>query len=137
MSFVQEWKGHWIWTGAKHPDGYGLFEYKGRTIGAHRISAMLFLGYNLEDFKYSGKMICHKCEYKDCVKPDHIYIGTNRDNMIDRGFNDDNANRAKTHCKNGHEYTPENIYWNPKDGGRDCRICKKEAKRRFEERKKR
>lgn len=38
------------------------------------------------------------------------------------------ARRAQTHCSRGHEYTPENTFWNKVQGTRACRICRRAAK---------
>jgi hypothetical protein len=44
------------------------------------------------------------------------------------------AMAKRTHCPHGHEYTPENTYVNPSNGGRVCRICTREAQRRYQAR---
>lgn len=51
---------------------------------------------------------------------------------INEGYQGYVANRDKTHCKNGHEFTPENTYWRPNRQGRDCRICIRERLARSE-----
>jgi hypothetical protein len=42
------------------------------------------------------------------------------------------ANRMKATCSKGHEYTPENTYWHPKNGSRDCKQCRRDRKRKGE-----
>ena len=54
--------------------------------------------------------------YLACVNPGHIEAVTNQEN-VRRGA------AAVTHCRNGHEFTPENTYLTPRDGYRQCRAC--------------
>lgn len=77
----------------------------------------------------------------DCVIPFlntiYPYMGTRRRNAIAEAiwdwWNTPVGNKDKTHCKNGHEFTPENTIKNPCDEGRRrCRICTTEARRRAE-----
>lgn len=71
--------GCWIWTGSTTQDGYGYGSVLGTTVFAHRLSHMLFKGPLVQ-----GKCVLHKCNVRPCVNPDHLYEGTNRDNVDDR-----------------------------------------------------
>lgn len=73
----------WEWQGAKRLE-YGAIGYKGRTIGAHRLSYILHNGEIPE-----GAYICHKCHNRSCVNPDHIYAGDHQDNVQDAIENGD------------------------------------------------
>lgn len=82
---VDEQSQCWNWIGAKGGNGkYGMFSYMGKFHLAHRVSWMLFKGKIQE-----GLYICHICDNSLCVNPDHIYVGTAKDNGEDR------ANRGR------------------------------------------
>lgn len=102
--------------------GYGQFGWEpGITLGAHRASWMIHKG-PIPD----GLFILHKCDIPTCVNPDHLFLGTNQDNIIDHVKKHPGTigirNKQKTHCPAGHEYTPDNtgISWDR----RYCRACK-------------
>lgn len=65
------------WQGSKNHKGYGRKRYHGKPWGTARL-VMFFLGYDIED-----KMVCHKCDNPPCMNPDHLFIGTAKDNAID------------------------------------------------------
>ena len=71
----------WLWTGSKHPSGYGFFYVpgtNGKSIGAHRASWLLFRGDQPE-----GMVVCHKCNVPACVNPDHLFLDTQHANALD------------------------------------------------------
>ena len=71
--------GCWLWDKCVDNKGYGLFHFGGRTRRAHRVSYELYK----EDIP-KGKHVLHKCDTPSCVNPDHLYIGTNDDNVQDK-----------------------------------------------------
>jgi len=77
-SLVKKGQGCWIWTGGKDGKGYGRVWKDGKRQGAHRVAYELTHG-PIKDGKYA----CHHCDNKICVNPDHIFIGTQKDNMQD------------------------------------------------------
>jgi len=68
----------WIWQGSKSSEGYGQVTIQGKTIGTHRFS------YKYHKGKDPGNLlVCHTCDNPPCVNPNHLWIGTGRDNVHD------------------------------------------------------
>lgn len=70
--------GCWEWTSTKNQKGYGLLGVGGSAIMAHRVSWFIHFG-EIPD----GLFVLHTCDNSSCVNPDHLFLGTNRDNMKD------------------------------------------------------
>ncbi|MHC6083214.1 helix-turn-helix domain-containing protein [Ralstonia solanacearum] len=74
--------GCWLWTGAKNACGYGVLGRGRRSEGlirAHRLAYQLFHGIVLERSQH----VLHRCDTRVCVNPEHLFIGTQQDNMCD------------------------------------------------------
>ena len=72
----------WEWTGCLSTEGYGRFGTVKVTHYAHRVSYEWYKG------PITNKVVRHKCDNPKCVKPDHLEIGTYKDNscdMVERG----------------------------------------------------
>lgn len=74
----------WTWEGRKHRQGYGLFFYNGKTRYAHRVSYELYIGEIPKGEGFHGTCVLHKCDNTSCVNPSHLFLGTHKDNMIDK-----------------------------------------------------
>jgi hypothetical protein len=68
----------WEWTAALRKEGYGNFWLKRRNVDAHRFSYELANGPVPK-----GAFICHHCDNPRCVRPDHLFQGTPKDNAQD------------------------------------------------------
>ena len=71
--------GCWLWTGCRHHQGYGRIGWLGTVTKTHRVAYTLFIG-PIPD----GMFVLHHCDNPPCCNPDHLYIGTQTDNMRDR-----------------------------------------------------
>lgn len=118
----------WIFQGDTDPSGYGIvWERKdGRKayVGmAHRIAYEQSIGH-IPD----GWHVDHVCFTRRCVNPDHLRVLSAEDNRSRQ------RSALKTHCLNGHEFTPDNTYLRPRryrEGVRDCRACIRERARKY------
>lgn len=111
--------GCWEWTGNRNRDGYGLSAKRIGTVLAHRISYRIHRGvFDL------NLCVLHKCDNPPCVNPDHLFLGTDMDNMRDMHSKGRNFTPFKKSiwCKKGHEFTEESTYIKP-NGKRTCRLC--------------
>ena len=70
--------GCWLWAGATGPNGYGAFSDDTGTVRAHRASWALHRGAIP-----AGRVVCHKCDVRLCVNPDHLWLGSQKENMTD------------------------------------------------------
>lgn len=115
----------WVWSGMT-VNGYG---HLGGGAGysrwiAHRFAYELLVG-PIPD----GLDLDHLCRSRACVNPAHLEPVDRRTNVL-RGVGITARNAAKTHCVNGHAFTPENTQ--PlRNGGRGCRTCRRIRNRRY------
>jgi len=122
--------GCWLWTGSINKDGYGQVRIDKQTLKVHRLAWEEVNG-PIPD----GLRVCHHCDVPACCNPAHLFIGTQRDNvtdMINKGRFKGGSflNALKTHCPQGHEYTPRNTM--TYNGMRSCRQCMNERSVRYQ-----
>ena len=120
-----------VWIGSHDKDGYGLFSVDGRFRRATRWILGNARGVPLS----SNEWALHHCDNPPCVNPEHLYVGNSAQNVADRVRRGRSGKRPKPkHCRNKHEYTPDNVYF--ETGKRQCLICRKaKLARRYEKEK--
>ena len=122
----------WEWTGKKQSSGHGqvILHRGAKQLGAHRVSWEIHNGSIPK-----GMYVCHKCDNPSCMNPDHLFIGTNLDNIKDmwakgRGKPPPDVKSSRTECPKGHPFDEQNTYHYPFHNGRRCRECHKLDQRR-------
>jgi len=106
-------------------DGYGLLWIEGRSVRVHR-----FIWEHHNGTIPEGMVVCHRCDNPPCHNPDHLFLGTQKENMIDCASKGRAGGQSKTHCKNGHSFSGKNLKLTPK-GHRVCLACKRETMRKL------
>lgn len=96
---VEKSDGCWLWTGHRNRDGYGMIglERSGGIERTHRLS-WIFANGPIP----AGMSVLHRCDMPACVRPDHLFIGTQADNIHDM----DAKGRARKNPRRG-----EAVHW--------------------------
>lgn len=118
--------GCWLWDGSWNTTGYGNYWFGGKCHTAHRFLYETLFG------PQPGLEIDHKCRQPCCVNPDHLEAVTVAENNRRRvGLG--KANRKKTHCRNGHPLSGDNLEIVVVPGGqkRRCIICRNANQRAY------
>jgi hypothetical protein len=123
-NYVKQPNGCWDWQGARNNKGYGLIR-AGKMRLAHRVAFVIWHGELL-----SGVLVAHQCDRPCCVNPGHLFATDHKGNAADMVAKRRHMMQRRTHCINGHEYTPENTGFRAIDGTRACVVCATKRSRR-------
>ena len=114
-----------LWTNWRNNKGYGMLSIGNRDQLAHRVAYELAHGSIPV-----GLNVCHRCDNPACIRLDHLFLGTQQDNLQDAAKKNRmrNGKEDRDRCPRGHAYDVENTYWRrDRAGHRECRACHKIA----------
>ena len=116
-----------LWGGALSHNGYGVVYANGRS--GQRVHRLVWVEVN-GPIPPETPCVLHYCDVRNCYEVEHLFLGTQADNMRDMVVKGRHREQGKTHCPQGHPYSDENTYINPGTGGRVCRVCHRDGERK-------
>lgn len=131
-----------LWTGTINAwTGYGTLSIDRVNQYAHRLAYIYFVGpipegMHVDHMCHNRDLSCNdgsNCAHRRCVNPEHLQAVPPKVNILGSSYTSASMNARKTHCKNGHEFTPENTI-RASRGGRACRACHNAKQRIYDAR---
>lgn len=98
VAVVHDLHSCWLWSGLRDKHGYGRLNENGKPILVHRYAYKLMIGRIR-----SGLYVCHCCDVPLCVRPSHLFLGTQKQNLRDASA----KGRMASGERNGHYTHPE------------------------------
>ena len=122
--------GCWLWIGAWGASEYGVINFRGGNTTAHRAIYQFVTGEFL-----GSEVVDHLCKVHPCVNPSHLQAVSQTENLLrgDTGKVQQARHAAKTHCKNKHLLSGDNVHNTFSKGypERVCRTCVRERMRGY------
>jgi len=120
----ESWNGTycWMWTGYTREAGYARVRLNYAYIYFHRLMYAWLVGPI--PFKWTRLQLDHLCRNQSCGNPVHL-------ELVTPAVNTGRFNALRTHCKRGHPFDDCNTYWDSKNNERQCKECRRNAKRRY------
>ena len=103
----------WEWTAHRNTDGYGQLNIGGKVERVHRVAWVIAYG-EIPD----GLLVCHRCDNRCCIRFSHLFLGTEKDNAIDREIKNRGNHEATRGDKNGTHTHPERVARGDKSSAR-------------------
>lgn len=122
LSLIVIKQGCWDWKGNVDRDGYPIFSFSRFNKVTKRAQRLI---YQFVNGKFNPSLsVLHKCDNTLCLNPDHLFLGNQKDNILDMYSKKRNRNQFTDimFCVNGHKFTQSNTYIR-KNGNRSCREC--------------
>lgn len=116
--------GCWNWTGHITTAGYAGIYWERNWFGNRLVYAAThgFLSKDLD--------VCHSCDNRACVNPDHLRADTHLNNLLEASDKKRLRAQLQTHCKRGHPLSGDNLYVAPGTRLRNCKTCTRAKCRR-------
>ncbi len=123
-----------LWTGSLNNRGYGQTRFGSGPREGIRLAHRMAYEAKHGEIPH-GLFVLHKCDNPPCVNVDHLFLGTNAENMIDAAIKGRVWQQKKTHCPRGHPYSGDNLCFAKKKNGRPRRVCRECERLAYQRRK--
>jgi hypothetical protein len=112
----------WEWKAGQGGTGYGQFWLDGKMQYAHRVAWTLINGSIPKGEGYHGTCVLHECDNRVCVRPDHLFLGSNADNIRDK-VKKGRQSRTRGEAQGNAKLTSADVYAIRSDPRTQCEIA--------------